>query len=134
MARLPKPDQRHHRELPKTLSPQLVSLNTQQIPKAPADLSSELLAEWQDVWSSSVSASFDRKTAIPAIRRLFRLRQQAMQFEAEALEEGAVSTGSTGQRTIHPLSRFRLLHDLSCMDYRPERDSLARYLVFTSSK
>ena len=76
------------------------------MPAAPKPFSKELKAEWRALWASQLAATYT-ESDVPALRRLFELRHRVAEFEAEIFDgDGtALTTGSTGQTTLHPLLR-----------------------------
>lgn len=97
-----KPAERlQRRNKPKALDAQVVAMNIEAVPAAP-EVGEALVAEWERLWTSELAATYT-ESDVPALGRLFELRQRISDFEAEALAAGAVTTGSTGQQTMHPL-------------------------------
>jgi P27 family predicted phage terminase small subunit len=76
----------------------------QPVPRAPAGLSKALAEAWRDYWRSDV-AVVERKEQVPAIRRLFVLRQR---FEDAIAAAGLTTEGSQGQVVRDPVGEHAL--------------------------
>lgn len=94
-------DRLQRRNKPKERDAQVVAINTEKVPKAPA-VCKALKSEWTALWKSELAANYT-ESDLPGLRRLFVLRDRQATFEEDAFAEGAVTRGSTGQQTMHPL-------------------------------
>lgn len=80
------------------------------VPDPPGDLLPDTVREWSEFWRSPIAQAVDRTTDVPALRRLFWLKDErerlAAMFRAERL-----TLGSTGQLTLNPLGRHLAVVD-----------------------
>jgi hypothetical protein len=75
-------------------------------PDPPDGLAPELVAEWNAYFDSPLAqATFD-VIHLPALARLWRMRQEILDLGA-AIDEEPVIRGSRGQPVLHPGTRLR---------------------------
>jgi P27 family predicted phage terminase small subunit len=97
------PEQLQRRNRPRAVDGELAELIGKRLdPEPPEAISAELAAEWRALWAADLATEYV-ESDVPALRRMFILRDRVEKFDDEALEDGAVVRGSTGQKTIHPL-------------------------------
>lgn len=60
--------------------------------------------DWLALWASSLSGTYDKTTDVPALRRLFDLRDSRERY-SRAVQRRPMVTGSTGQPVAHPLAK-----------------------------
>lgn len=72
------------------------------VPAPPAEISEAAKAEWASLWASPLAKTYDIRSDVAALRRLFKLRHKLAVYEQLPLDEEVV-TGSTGQMVMHPL-------------------------------
>jgi hypothetical protein len=121
------PDKLQRRNKPKVIeSPVGVAAVYEEPPLAPPELSEELLDEWVDLWSSELALTWDRKSDLAGLRRLFRMRQMVEGYELSVFSNSTVYDadmkpidmvplvqGSTGQMVVNPLLK-------ECSDLRKQ--------------
>ena len=94
-------DRVQRRNKPKTPDKQVVNINTAKVPKPPV-LPAALKDEWNTLWQSDLAAHWNQDSDLLAMRRLFGLYKRLAKYEQEG-DRSAVTEGSTGQLTMHPL-------------------------------
>lgn len=71
-------------------------------PDPPAGLLAETVADWQAFWSSPLATAAVPATDLPAITRLFRLRDERERM-ARVVRRARIVAGSEGQPRANPL-------------------------------
>lgn len=61
-------------------------------------------AEWAALWDDAIAGAYALATDLPALRRLFGLRDQRARYAAAVAKEPLVE-GSQGQPVAHPLAK-----------------------------
>ncbi len=75
-------------------------------PDPPDGLAPELVAEWSAYFDSSLAQATFAPTDLPALRRLWRTKQEVLTLQAHIEQEPFVR-GSRGQPVPHPAIRVR---------------------------
>lgn len=104
MPPLPKPPARRqgrHRHDVGTIA----ASATFQPPAPPAGLLAALSGEWERLWSSPLATTFTTSD-VPALERLFELRDEAVRHQRAARRTPTVE-GSKGQVVLNPVLRQR---------------------------
>lgn len=73
-------------------------------PAPSSDLLPETVDEWEAFWASPLAGAVDRTTDVPALRRLFWLRDER-ERTATLYRGERLTFGSTGQLTLSPFGR-----------------------------
>jgi hypothetical protein len=100
---MPDPDSQHRGTvtLP-DVAAQLVPASTT-VPAPPAGLDAERQAEWADLWSTQLRTVI-ATTSVPALRRLFTLRQESADAHRDCSDSPLVE-GSQEQLVLNPRCR-----------------------------
>lgn len=83
------PESRQRRNLPAVLSGSAANVD---IPKPPVGLSAAFLADWKALWASPVAALLDPVSDLPAVGRLYELRQLGQKLARKIADLGEVDT------------------------------------------
>ncbi|WP_435589796.1 hypothetical protein [Micromonospora aurantiaca (nom. illeg.)] len=84
------PEDRQRRNLPAILDG---SGRTSDVPRPPAGLTAALRRDWADLWTSPVAALLDPVSDLPAVSRLYELRQLGDRLGRQVRKPGDVDTG-----------------------------------------
>lgn len=121
------PDKRQRRNKPP--APALVVVADPQIPPPPIDLKvpDVTLPAWDEYWSGSMAKRIDIGD-LPALYRLFRLRDEWEYNQALLFANDPLIEGSKGQLVENPLSRInsRLAKEIRQMEDRFGMNPVAR--------
>lgn len=101
MAPLPKPPDRRQRTNARNDLGIIMGTGPANPPDAPDGLRSDTAAEWVELWEDPIAQTF-KPAHMPALRRLFELRDTVRRYEG-AVGEDLVVEGSKGQTIEHPL-------------------------------
>jgi hypothetical protein len=105
----PRPKDPERRQRPRVGDPPKTELallpSKFALPKPPAGLLKSSRTEWDALFGSELGRMVDPDTDLPALRRLFRYRDQLERLHAATLEEGfqVLVLGSTKQPTLNPV-------------------------------
>mgnify|MGYP006277068439 CR=1 FL=1 len=102
MPRLPKP--RELRQNSERRDAGVIPLHPgREAPEPPAGLTAQSVRDWDDFWASPVSQLVTPGSDMPALRRLFQLRDERERMWSVVTSGDRVVEGSTGQIRPHPL-------------------------------
>lgn len=109
MPRPPKsPDRRVRKDRPRPFEnlPEIVEL---EIPEPPKGMLKATRDEWMELWQRPIASTFGTES-LPALRRLFEMRDQRRRLLKVLPSEGYFTTGSRGQTVVSP--GVKLIQDL----------------------
>ncbi len=102
MPRLPKPKPLRQNTERRDIGLVAISGGRPEPPAPPAGLLAETVADWQAFWTSALASAAVPATDLPAITRLFRLRDERERM-ARVVRKARVVLGSEGQPRANPL-------------------------------
>lgn len=99
---LPKPEHLRQRRNRPAAPVSLVAVRSSRPPAAPVGMLQAQRSSWQAFWRSPLALAVDEAADLPALRRLWQIRDRRDRYE-RALRKQPIVAGSQGQPRANPL-------------------------------